>query len=122
VLDGKKVFHDVAEALDADAQAVERDLGAVAHGAVVQFAGCGPTLQSEVFEERAAHPDARGARGKRLAPRSPLFAVELFESGLRFVLLLLFATLEDLEQGLGGGIIRTSLWVGWVRNEFTNLL
>ena len=35
---------------------------------------------------------------------APLFAVELFESGLRFVLLLLFATAEDLEQGLGGGI------------------
>ena len=87
VLGGKKILDDVAEAFDADAQAVECDLGAIAQGAVVEFAGFGPALESEMFEEWAARTEAGGARGKRVAPLPPLLAVEFFESGVGFVLL-----------------------------------
>lgn len=103
VLDGEKIFHDVAEAFDANAQAVKRSLGAVAKGAVVEFASFRPALEGQMLEECAAWPKARGPRGKRLAPGTPLFAVEFFESGLGFVLLLLFAAMEDFEQSVCGG-------------------
>src|SRR5208337_144024 len=101
MLDWEKIFHDVAEALNADAQTVERGPGAVSQSAVVEFAGLGPALQGEIFEEGAARSKADGARGKRFAPVAPLFAIELGERGLGFALLDLLATVEDIEQRLG---------------------
>ncbi len=95
VLGGKKVLDDVAEALEADAERVECDLGAVAQGAVVKRAGCGPALEGEMLEERAAWSETGGARGKRFAPVAPLLAVELFESAMGFELLLAFAGGQD---------------------------
>jgi predicted ArsR family transcriptional regulator len=101
VFDGKKILYDVAEALDANAQAVERHLGAVAQSAGVEFAGCGPALKSKMLEEGALRTDAGGARGRDLlhwiatachrtvqARRGPLLlfvlaAVQYFEEGGR---------------------------------------
>src|SRR5580658_3781352 len=48
VLLGQEILDDVAKAFDADAQAVKRNLGAVAKSAVVEIAGGGPTLEGEV--------------------------------------------------------------------------
>ena len=101
VLGGKEILDDVAEALDADAEGVECDLGAVAQGAVVEFPGCRPALESEMLEERAARAEAGGARGKRFAPVAPLLAVELFESGVGFEFLFALAGGQDFQQGLG---------------------
>ena len=98
MLHGKKILDDVAEALDPDAQAVKRNLGAIAQSAVVELASRGPALQREMLEQCAARANASGARGKRFAPLAPLLAVELFESGLGFVLLLVFAAVEDFEK------------------------
>jgi hypothetical protein len=83
VLDGKKILYDITEAFDSYPQAVERDLGAVAQSTRVEFAGCGPALKSQMFKERAPGADAPGTSGERLAPGSPLFAIELFKSRLR---------------------------------------
>jgi len=72
----------------------------------VKFAGCGPALESQVFEKRAAQPHPGRTRGKRAAPLTPLFAVEFFESRLSFVLLFLLARGEDFEQRLSWRIVR----------------
>jgi len=101
VLDGKKVLHYVAQALDADAQSVKRGLGAVAQGAVVQFAGFGPAFEREMFEQRAAQAKVGGPRRQRSAPLPPFLAVELFARGVLFELLLALAGVADLDQGLG---------------------
>jgi hypothetical protein len=42
---------------------------------------------------------------------TPLFAIELFESGLRFELLFLFATVEDFEKKLGDRISGVAILV-----------
>src|ERR1700722_5243580 len=54
VLFRQEVFDDVAEALDADAQAVESGLRAIAQGTGVEGASLGPTLKGQMFEKRAA--------------------------------------------------------------------
>ena len=46
MLHWEEILDDVAEAFNADAQAVKSDLGAIAQSAVVELAGRGPTLQS----------------------------------------------------------------------------
>src|SRR5271166_2849770 len=104
VLDGKKILYDITEAFDSDPQAVERDLRAVAQSTGMEFTGSGPALQSKMFKERAPRTDAPGANGKRLAPRSPLFAIKLFKSGLSLVPLLALTAVQDLEKGVGNGI------------------
>src|ERR1700689_4988162 len=95
VFRGQEILDDVAEALDADAEAVKGSLGAVTQGAVVEFAGFGPAFESQMFEERAAEPNARGTSRKNSRPLTPLLAVEFFESGMGFELLLFFACGED---------------------------
>src|SRR5580704_5769032 len=76
VLDRKKILDDVAEALDADAQAVECDLRTITQSATVECVGGRPALQSQMLEERAAGADPGSASGKSLAPLPPLFPVE----------------------------------------------
>ena len=62
---------------------VKRDLGAIAQGAIVQFAGFGPALQSEMLEQRAAQPDTRGAHaGRDLLHCRHCLRVEFFERGI----------------------------------------
>src|SRR5580692_1296824 len=107
VLDGQKIFHNIAEAFDADAETVECNLGAVAQGTVVEFPGFGPALEREMFKERTTLPEACSSCGQRFAPLPPLFAVEFFESGLRCVLLFRFATTKDSEESL-------RCRIGWV--------
>src|ERR1700676_387707 len=103
VLYGKKVIHDVAEALDADAKTVKRGLRTVAQGASMQLTSFGPALKREVLEQGAGGADAGGARRERLAPSTPLLAVEFFESRLCFTLLYVFAIFENLEKGFSRG-------------------
>src|ERR1700693_4521805 len=83
---------------------MKRKLGAVAQGAIMELARLSPTLEGEMFEQRASLPDTGRARRKSLAPFPPLFTIKLFQGGLRFVPLLLFAPVQDFEQGLGGRI------------------
>jgi hypothetical protein len=78
----------------------------------MEFVGCGPALKSQMFKKRAPRTDAPGARGKRLAPGSPLFAIELFKRGLGLVLLFVLTAVEYLEKGVGDGIGRV-----WVRHR-----
>src|ERR1700691_6207200 len=122
VLDRKKILHNIAEALDADAETVKRGLGTVAQSAVMQLATFGPMLQSEVFEERAAQANAAGPDGQRFAPLAPLFAVEIFEYGLGFVLLLVFATAEDFKKSTRGRIVWLGLSIRSVRKKIMILL
>ena len=104
VLNREKVFYDVTEALDADSQTVESQLRSVVQRLAMKFASGGPALQGEMLEKRVAQADARGPGRERLAPLAPLFAIELFESGLRFMLLLLFSMAENSEKSVRGGI------------------
>jgi hypothetical protein len=96
VLDGEKILDDIAEALDSDAEGMERYLGAISQGAIVEFAGRGPAFEREVFEERATRPDVSRSHRERFAPLSPLLGIEFFKGRLSFLLLFFFATLEDL--------------------------
>ncbi len=106
MLDWQKVFDDVAEAFDPDAQRMQRNLRAVAHGAGVKFASRGPALQGQMLEYRAAGADAGGPLGKNLAPVPPLLAVELPEGGTGFVFFFGFAALQNHEQSVRCRIAR----------------
>jgi hypothetical protein len=79
VLLGEKIFDGVAEALDADAELVKRDLGAVANGALVEFVGVSPFFEGEVKVDEAAGTDASGAAGQSAAPLTPALAIKLIE-------------------------------------------
>jgi hypothetical protein len=98
VLLRQKILYNVAEALDPDAQAVERNLRAIPQSPTMQVVGLNPTLKSEVLEDVAAKPQPGRSAGERLAPASPLFAVEVLEGLSGFLLELGLANGEELQQ------------------------
>src|ERR1019366_248220 len=79
VLLGKKIFHRVAEALDANTQIVQCNLRSRAYGALVQFISSGPLFQRQVEIDDAPRAHPRGAPRQSPAPLAPAFAVKLVE-------------------------------------------
>jgi hypothetical protein len=63
VLLRQKILYNVAEALDPDAQAVERNLRAIPQSPTMQVVGLNPTLKSEVLEDVAAKPQPGRSAG-----------------------------------------------------------
>src|ERR1017187_2033606 len=79
VLLGKKIFHRVTEALDANTQLVQCNLRSRAYGALVQFISSGPLFQRQMKIDNASRTHPRGAPRQSPAPLAPALAVKLIQ-------------------------------------------
>src|ERR1700731_4660760 len=102
---GQKVFHDVAEALQSDAQGVKCDLGAVAQRAAMQFVGFSPTLQREVLKHEASRPYSGRTAWEGRHPSPPLLSIELLQRNCCLLLEAGFTRCEELEQRVADWVI-----------------
>src|SRR5262249_36717411 len=96
------------ESLDANAEPVERDLGAITHRQTMQVVGFVPALQGQVAEYGAATLYSSRPTGQALHPFPPLILIEGSQGFRRAKLLLRFTSAKEFEQGRGCGVFGRS--------------